>query len=145
MRRQGAATPGAAHRVYVGCAPSLLLPRQPRTAPLKRLPLHRSPWQRKFGGRHPGSTAENAAAGRGNPGAHSPDVCGMCPQPPLAAAVAHRPAQALAACSPAQAPRRDRKMMIRMMVQYCQNSCKLLHVQTRPECEGQREPREAGG
>jgi hypothetical protein len=48
------------------------------------------------GGRHPGSTAENAAAGRGNPGAHSPGVCGMCPQPPLAAAAARRPAQALA-------------------------------------------------
>jgi len=31
-------------------------------------------------------------------------VCGMCPQPPLAAAVAHRPAQALSACSPAKRP-----------------------------------------
>jgi hypothetical protein len=133
--------------VHIPHTPCELPPGLPRPAPLKRLPLHRSPWQRKFGGRHPGSTAENAAAGRGNPGAHSPDVCGMCPQPPLAAAVAHRPAQALAACSPAQAPRRDRKMMIRMMMVQCQNSCKLLHVQTRtpPECEGQREPREAGG
>ena len=46
MRRQGAATPGATHRVSVGCAPSLRLPRQPSTTPLKRLPPHRSPWQR---------------------------------------------------------------------------------------------------
>ena len=100
MRRQGAATPGATHRVSVGVAPSIRLPRQPRTAPLRRLPPHRSPWRRQFGARHPGSTAENAAAGRGNPGVHSPGVCGMCPQPPLAAEAAHRPAQALATCSP---------------------------------------------
>jgi hypothetical protein len=104
MQQQGAATPVAAHRVYVGVAPSLRLPRQPHAAPLKRLPPHRSPWRRQFGVRHPGSTAENAAAGRGNPGAHSPGVRGMCPQPPLAAAAAHRPAQALAACSPAKRP-----------------------------------------
>jgi len=58
---------------------------------------HRSPCRRKFGGRHPGNTKENAAAGRGNPGAHSPGVCGMCPQPPLAGSAAHLPAQALAA------------------------------------------------
>jgi hypothetical protein len=38
MRRQGAATPGATHRVSVGGAPSLRLPRQPHTALLKRLP-----------------------------------------------------------------------------------------------------------
>ena len=38
MRRQGAATPGAPHRVSVGGAPSLCLPRLPRTAPLRRLP-----------------------------------------------------------------------------------------------------------
>ena len=49
------------------------------------------------GGRHPGSTAENAAAGRGNPGGNSQGVCGRCPQRSLAAAAAHRPAQALAA------------------------------------------------
>jgi hypothetical protein len=49
------------------------------------------------GGRHPGSTAENAAAGRCNPGGSSPGVCGSFPQPPLATAAAHRPAQALAA------------------------------------------------
>ena len=104
MRRQGAATPGATHRVSVGVAPSIRLPRQPRTAPLRRLPPHRSPWRRQFGARHPGSTAENAAAGRGNPGVHSPGVCGMCPQPPLAAAAAHRPAQALTTCSPAKRP-----------------------------------------
>ena len=104
MRRQGAATPGATHRVSVGVAPSIRLPRQPRTAPLRRLPPHRSPWRRQFGARHPGSTAENAAAGRSNPGVHSPGVCGMCPQPPLAAAAAHRPAQALSACSPAKRP-----------------------------------------
>jgi hypothetical protein len=84
--------------------PSIRLPRKPRTAPLRRLPPHRSPWRRQFGARHPGSTAENAAAGRGNPGVHSPGVCGMCPQPPLAAAAAHRPAQALATCSPAKRP-----------------------------------------
>jgi hypothetical protein len=65
---------------------------------------HRSPWRSQFGARHPRSTAENAAAGRGNPGVHSPGVCGMCPQPPLAAAAAHRPAQALATCSPAKRP-----------------------------------------
>ena len=104
MRRQGAATPGATHRVSVGVAPSIRLPRQPRTAPLRRLPPHRSPWRRQFGARHPGSTAENAAAGRGNPGVHSPGVCGMCPQPPLAAAAANRPAQALATCSTAKRP-----------------------------------------
>ena len=52
---------------------------------------HRSPCRRKFGGRHPGNTKENAAAGRGNPGAHSPGVCGMCPQPPLAGSAAHLP------------------------------------------------------
>ena len=104
MRRQGAATPEATHRVSVGVAPSIRLPRQPRTAPLRRLPPHRSPWRRQFGARHPGSTAENAAAGRSNPGVHSPGVCGMCPQPPLAAAAAHRPAQALATCSPAKRP-----------------------------------------
>jgi hypothetical protein len=104
MRRQGAATPGATHRMSVGCAPSIRLPRQPRTAPLRRLPPHRSPWRRQFGARHPGSTAENAAAGRSNPGVHSLGVCGMCPQPPLAAAAAHRPAQALATCSPAKRP-----------------------------------------
>ena len=79
MRRQGAATPEATHRVSVGVAPSIRLPRQPRTAPLRRLPPHRSPWRRQFA-RHPGSTAENAAAGRSNPGVHSPGVCGMCPQ-----------------------------------------------------------------
>ena len=100
MRRQGAATPGATHRVSVGVAPSIRLPRQPRTAPLRRLPPHRSPWRRQLA-RHPGSTAENAAAGRSNPGVHSPGVCGMCPQPPLAAAAANSPAQALATCSPA--------------------------------------------
>ena len=104
MRRQGAATPGATHRVSVRVALSIRLPRQPRTAPLRRLPPHRSPWRRQFGARHPGSTAENAAAGRSNPGVHSPGVCGMCPQPPLAAAAAHRPAQALATCSPAKRP-----------------------------------------
>ena len=49
------------------------------------------------GGRHPGSTAENAAAGRGNPGGNSQGVCGSCPQHSLAAAATHRPAQALAA------------------------------------------------
>jgi len=38
MQRQGAATPGSTHRVSVGCAPSLRLPRQPQTAPLRRLP-----------------------------------------------------------------------------------------------------------
>ena len=38
MQRQGAATPGSTHRVSVGCAPSLRLPRQPHTAPLRRLP-----------------------------------------------------------------------------------------------------------
>ena len=38
MRRQGAATPEATHRVSVGGAPSVCLPRQPHTAPLKRLP-----------------------------------------------------------------------------------------------------------
>jgi hypothetical protein len=38
MRRQGAATPGASHRVSVGGAPSLCLPRPPHTAPLRRLP-----------------------------------------------------------------------------------------------------------
>ena len=41
MRRQGAATPGATHRVSVGGAPSVRLPRQPHTAPLKCLPPHR--------------------------------------------------------------------------------------------------------
>ena len=95
MRRQGAATPGATHRVSVGVAPSIRLPRQPRTAPLRRLPPHRSPWRRQFGARHPGSTAENAAAGRGNPGVHSPGVCGMCPQPPLAAAAHTAPLRRL--------------------------------------------------
>ncbi len=49
------------------------------------------------GGRHPGSTAENAAAGRSNPEAHSPGVWIRCPQPPLAPAAARRPAQTLAA------------------------------------------------
>jgi hypothetical protein len=97
MRRQGAATPGATHRVSVGVAPSIRLPRQPRTAPLRRLPPHRSPWRRQFGARHPGSTAENAATGRGNPGGNSQGVCGSCPQHSLAAAATHRPAQALAA------------------------------------------------
>ena len=38
MRRQGVATPGAPHRVSVGGAPSLCLPRPPHTAPLRRLP-----------------------------------------------------------------------------------------------------------
>ena len=38
MQLQGAATPGSTHRVSVGCAPSLRLPRQPHTAPLRRLP-----------------------------------------------------------------------------------------------------------
>ena len=99
MRRQGAATPGATHRVSVGVAPSIRLPRQPRTAPLRRLPPHRSPWRRQFA-RHPGSTAENAAAGRGNPGGNSQGVCGRCPQRSLAATAAHRPAQALAASPP---------------------------------------------
>ena len=112
MRRQGAATPGATHRVSVGVAPSIRLPRQPRTAPLRRLPPHRSPWRRQFGARHPGSTAENEAAGRCNPGVHSPGVCGMCPQPPLAAAAAHRPAQALAT-SPASAFRDEMSAKIR--------------------------------
>jgi hypothetical protein len=38
IRRQGAATASATHRVSVGCAPSLRLPRQSHTAPLNRLP-----------------------------------------------------------------------------------------------------------
>ena len=38
MRRQGAVTPGAPHRVSVGGAPSHCLPRPPHTAPLRRLP-----------------------------------------------------------------------------------------------------------
>ncbi len=41
--------------------------------------------------RHPGSTAENAAAGRGNPGVHSPGVCGMCPQSPSALRLPRQP------------------------------------------------------
>ena len=31
-------SPGSTHRVSVGCAPSLRLPRQPQTAPIRRLP-----------------------------------------------------------------------------------------------------------
>ncbi len=38
MRRQGAATPGPTHRVSVGCAPSLRLPRQSHTSPLRYFP-----------------------------------------------------------------------------------------------------------
>jgi hypothetical protein len=38
MRRQGAATPWPTHRLSFGCAPCVHLPRQPHTAPLRRLP-----------------------------------------------------------------------------------------------------------
>jgi hypothetical protein len=58
MRRQGAATPGPTHRVSVGCAPSLRLPGQPRTAPLRRLPLLSARW-----------TAAGACLTRGAPAA----------------------------------------------------------------------------
>jgi hypothetical protein len=61
MRQQGAATPEPAHRVSMGVLTSLRLPLQSHTAPLKRLPPHRSPWRRQFRGRH----------------------CGRCPQPSL--------------------------------------------------------------
>jgi hypothetical protein len=46
MRRQGAATPGPTHRMSAGCVPSLRLPRQSHTAPLRRLqpaPLPKRP------------------------------------------------------------------------------------------------------
>ena len=42
--------------------------RRTRTTLLKRLPPRHSPQRRQFDTRHNGSTAENAAAGRGNPG-----------------------------------------------------------------------------
>ena len=63
-----------------------------------------------FGGRHPGSTAENAAAGRGNPGGNSQDVCGSCPQHSLAAAATHRPAAFRLTAAPIRrkAPREHR-------------------------------------
>jgi len=44
--------------------------RRTRTTLLKRLRPRHSPRRRQFDRRHNGSTAENAAAGRGNPGAH---------------------------------------------------------------------------
>ena len=69
---------------------------QPRSSACCLAARHAAPIQWKA----PGSTAENAAAGRGNPGAHSLGVCGMCPQPPLALAVAPHPNQLIAGCSP---------------------------------------------
>ena len=95
MRRQGAATPGATHRVSVGGAPSVRLPRQPHTAPLKRLPPHlamAAPIRRKAPREHRGKCGGRARQPRGQltgclwelppafacRGSHAPPRSGAC-------------------------------------------------------------------
>ena len=111
MRRQGAATPGATHRVSVGGAPSVRLPRQPHTAPLKRLRPHlamAAPIRRKAPREHRGKCGGRARQPRG------PLTGCLWDVPPASACRGSRtpPRSGAFRLLPCQAPSaRDRKMI----------------------------------
>ena len=88
----GRSNPGAHSPGVCGRFPQPPLPRQPHTAPLRRLPPDSAPWRRPFGGRHKGSTAENAAEQQ----PRGPLTRCLCSVPPDSACLGSRtpPAQA---------------------------------------------------